>query len=153
MRGLVCRSWCTFGKKKDATPERLELPIFATGKQRLTIRPWCLQSIVPKRRQEVSKIIYNIMCQKNELVKQASRLPYQLWSLSKQRISIAPPQCILLSYSEANIFLASYALDTQQLQNSRCVASTHNVPKSTLKKEAHLGRGGDSQLYTQPRSA
>jgi hypothetical protein len=27
--------------QKHTTPERLELPIFATGKQRLTIRPWC----------------------------------------------------------------------------------------------------------------
>jgi hypothetical protein len=28
-------------KQKDTTPEGLEPSIFATGKQRLTIRPWC----------------------------------------------------------------------------------------------------------------
>jgi hypothetical protein len=45
---------------------------------------------------------------------------------------MAPPRRTLSSYNEADILLASFALNNQQLESSRRAALLYNVPKSTL---------------------
>ena len=45
---------------------------------------------------------------------------------------MALPRRTLSSHNEANILLASFAIDNQQLESSRRAALVYNVPKSTL---------------------
>jgi hypothetical protein len=45
---------------------------------------------------------------------------------------MAPPRRTLSSYNEADILLASFAINNQQLESSRRAALVYNVPKSTL---------------------